>query len=81
MTNSWLTLPNMPISVQQIVPPYDGRLVDLLAKRWNAVTDGFEWRRFTDCYWETGENPGWRGIDTTQWRPEYYMHPPVIPGS
>lgn len=37
--------------------PKDGSgRVDLWAKRWNADTDGFYQRRFTDCYWTNGDS-------------------------
>jgi Protein of unknown function (DUF551) len=49
-----------------------GRLkIDVWAKRWNAKTDGFEFRRFTDCYFSDdgelwGISPEYRA---TNWMP------------
>jgi hypothetical protein len=63
--------------------PKKGERVDLCAKMWRAHDDGFDVRRFPDCYWTNGDsmtnrNAHWVHLDSG-WRPTHWMLPPEPP--
>lgn len=61
----------------EILAPFDGERIDILAKKWEARTDTFRYRRFIDCEWD------WDLHDFTNidngWHPEYWMTLPTPP--
>lgn len=63
--------------------PKDGTKIDLWAKAWLPAFDRFEFRRFADCVWMTGDSmcnikPYWLGLDKG-WFPIYWMPLPDPP--
>lgn len=59
--------------------------IDILAKFWDIDTDKFVFGRFTNCYWDNGDDMtnrkgSWRGVDQG-WRPVAWMPIPPIPES
>jgi len=59
------------------------RRYDLVCRRWNPLSDTWQWRRFTNC-WQHENVRGWRCADEriSGWRPEWYMVvklPPDLP--
>jgi hypothetical protein len=63
--------------------PKDGTRIDLWAKAWLPAFDRFEFRRFADCVWMTGDSminrpPYWLNLDK-EWYPTHWMPLPEGP--
>lgn len=63
--------------------PKDRTNIDIWAKRWDAETDSFEFRRFPDCYWceppwDSNKKPYWEGV-CASWMPTHWMPQPAPP--
>lgn len=71
-----------------LAPPFGPKeAVDIVAKKWDPLTDKFIWRRFTDVvYTKTGIitpgnlTPGiqWPAM-LEGWHPLFWMHIPELP--
>ena len=70
-SGGWLPLSELPL---------DGKRVDVLAKKWRAETDDFEYTRFTDV-WNNhldGKVVQWHAVPK-DWCPVAFMKIPEVP--
>lgn len=72
MSKTVYEAPWLPISTA----PQNGVRVDIWAKKWDAKTDTFEFKRFTDCFWRSTH---FANFDK-DWHPTHWMIAPPAPG-
>jgi len=60
--------------IKELVPE-KGRRYDLFCRRWNPVSDSWEWRRFANCWQHPNGPRGWHCVNERMvgWRPEWWI--------